>query len=173
MPKVILIAGKKKSGKSNLISAIYKQVGENRPAYIYDKNNEYKWKFGIENAYKRALDDELFIDTVTNLKNSFIVYEEASTYLSGMSRSSKEAKKIKNLITRSRHSNNILVLAFTSLSDIPPFVYSDSDYIALYKTNDFASALDSKFRKNEDFMNHYESVKSHEDRHYFEFFEIT
>jgi hypothetical protein len=174
MAKVILIVGRKKTGKSSFIAQTIKRVASGRPCFIYDKNNnEYKWKFGIENSYKGPIEDEAFIQAVTNLRGACIVYEEASTYLSGMSRSSNEARKIKNLITRSRHSNNILMLAFTSLSDVPPFVYSDSDYLCLYKTNDFSSALDSRFRKNQQFMTEYEKVKMHPDKHFFSFFEIT
>jgi hypothetical protein len=173
MPKVILVVGKKKTGKSTLIASLFYNIGKDRPCFIYDKNNEYYWKYKIINNYKGKIEDNQFIDAVSSLKNSFIVYEEASTYLSGISRASKEANKIKNLITRSRHSNNILILAFTSLADIPPFIYSDSDYIALYKTNDFPSTIDTKFKRNEEFMHHYNLVRSSENKNYYEFFEIT
>ena len=173
MPKVILIVGRKKTGKSVFIAKTYYEIGKGRNVYIYDKNREYKWKFNIDNEYKGSIDDEHFISFVSDKKNSFIVYEEASTYLSGMSRNSKEAHQIKNLITRSRHNNNILILAFTSIADIPPFIYSDSDYMVLYKTNDFPSSIDTRFRKNEQFMGAYERVRASEDLHFFEFFEVT
>lgn len=166
--KVIAIIGRKKSGKTSLTSHLINRF-ERPNIFIYDINNEYTRKFGVRNDYKGEINPDSFLGHMKSKKNSLIVFEEATTYLSTKGRE----KDLLDLIYRSRHTNNVTILIFHSLADFPRYIFSGTDYIALFKTNDFSQTLDSKFRSNERFMTYYDRVKMNPNPNYFEFFENT
>ena len=169
--KVIVIVGRKRTGKTTLAAALIKKL--KRPAnYIYDINNEYTRKLGIKNDYTGQIDKEQFLNAVNPnaprpVKNSLIVFEEATGYFSSKGRE----EILVNVITRSRHTNNSVILIFHSIADLPRYIFSYSDYVALFKTNDFSNTLDNKLRKNAQFMKYYQLVKMSDDPHKYVFFE--
>jgi predicted AAA+ superfamily ATPase len=169
--KVIVIVGRKRTGKTTLAAALIKKL--KRPAnYIYDINNEYTSKLGIKNDYTGQIDKEQFLNAVNPnaprpVKNSLIVFEEATGYFSSKGRE----EILVNVITRSRHTNNSVILIFHSIADLPRYIFSYSDYVALFKTNDFSNTLDNKLRKNAQFMKYYQLVKMSDDPHKYVFFE--
>jgi ABC-type cobalamin/Fe3+-siderophores transport system ATPase subunit len=169
--KVICIVGKKRTGKTTLAAGLIKKL--NRPQnFIYDINNEYTRKLGIPNNYRGQIDKEEFLKAVNPnspkaIKNSCIVFEEATGYFSSKGRE----EILVNVVTRSRHTNNTVILIFHSIADLPRYIFSYSDYVALFKTNDFSNTLDNKLRKNEQFMKYYEQVKFSDDPHKYIFFE--
>ena len=169
--KVIVIVGRKRTGKTTLAAALIKKL--KRPAnYIYDINNEYTRKLGIKNDYTGQIDKEQFLNAVNPngprpVKNALIVFEEATGYFSSKGRE----EILVNVITRSRHTNNSVILIFHSIADLPRYIFSYSDYVALFKTNDFSNTLDNKLRKNAQFMKYYQLVKMSDDPHKYVFFE--
>ena len=164
--KVIAIVGKKKAGKTTLTAALIKRFS--RPStYIYDINNEYTRKFNLRNDYTGEINTDKFLDHVSKVKNSLIVFEEATSYFSSKGR---EAQLV-DIISRSRHTNNVVILIFHSIADFPRYIYTFTDYIGLFKTNDFRSSLDQKLRKNEYFISIYDRVRYNTNQNYFEFFE--
>lgn len=164
--KVIAIVGKKKAGKTTLTAALIKRFS--RPStYIYDINNEYTRKFNLKNDYTGEINTDKFLSKVAQVKNSLIVFEEATSYFSSKGR---EAQLV-DIISRSRHTNNVVILIFHSIADFPRYIYTFTDYIGLFKTNDFRSSLDQKLRKNEYFISIYDRVRYNTDQNYFEFFE--
>jgi molybdopterin-guanine dinucleotide biosynthesis protein len=164
--KVIAIVGKKKAGKTTLTAALIKRFS--RPlTYIYDINNEYTRKFNLKNDYTGEINTDKFLQKVSQVKNSLIVFEEATSYFSSKGR---EAQLV-DIISRSRHTNNVVILIFHSIADFPRYIYTFTDYIGLFKTNDFRSSLDQKLRKNEYFISIYDRVRYNTDQNYFEFFE--
>lgn len=166
--KVIGIIGKKKVGKTTLTAHLIKKFA--RPnTYIYDVNNEYTRKFGCNNDYKGNYSPDDFLSNISNVKNSLVVFEEATTYLSTKGRE----KILLDFIYRSRHTNNVVILVFHSLADFPRYIYSGTDFIGLFKTNDLRGSLDNKFRKNAYFISIYDRVRVNPSQHYFEFFENT
>jgi len=164
--KVIAIVGKKKAGKTTLTAALIKRFS--RPlTYIYDINNEYTRKFNLKNDYTGEINTDKFLQKVSQVKNSLIVFEEATSYFSSKGR---EAQLV-DIISRSRHTNNVVILIFHSIADFPRYIYTFTDYIGLFKTNDFRSSLDQKLRKNEYFISIYDRVRYNTNQNYFEFFE--
>ena len=164
--KVIAIIGKKKAGKTTLTAALIKRFS--RPStYIYDINNEYTLKFNLKNDYTGEINTDKFLQKVSQVKNSCIVFEEATSYFSSKGR---EAQLV-DIISRSRHTNNVVILIFHSIADFPRYIYTFTDYIGLFKTNDFRSSLDQKMRKNEHFMAIYDRVRYNTNQNFFEFFE--
>ena len=164
--KVIAVIGRKRAGKTTLTASLIKRL--NRPqTFIYDVNNEYTRKFGCKNDYTGEVQPDLFLHVASKQKNALLVFEEATTYLSNKGRE----KELVDLIYRSRHTNNVIILIFHSLADYPRYIYSGTDFIALFKTNDFRQSLDNKFRKNEAFIGRYDRVRIHPSPNYFEFFE--
>ena len=164
--KVIAIVGKKKAGKTTLAAALIKRFS--RPStYIYDINNEYTRKFNLKNDYTGEINTDKFLTKVSQVKNSLIVFEEATSYFSSKGR---EAQLV-DIISRSRHTNNVVILIFHSIADFPRYIYTFTDYIGLFKTNDFRSSLDQKLRKNEHFISIYDRVRYNTSQNYFEFFE--
>lgn len=166
--KVIGIVGRKKAGKTTIAVHLVKQLMRpGSPVYLYDVNNEYTRKFGLPNSYTGEINPTKFLDKVFHVKNSIIVFEEATSYFSNRGRD----EKLMDLMTRCRHTNNVVILIFHSLADLPPSVYRQCEYICLFKTNDFRSSLDQKYRKSEQFLPIYDRIKTHHDEHYFEIFE--
>jgi len=164
--KVIAIVGKKKAGKTTLTAALIKRFS--RPStYIYDINNEYTRKFNLKNDYTGEINTDKFLQKVSQVKNSLIVFEEETSYFSSKGR---EAQLV-DIISRSRHTNNVVILIFHSIADFPRYIYTFTDYIGLFKTNDFRSSLDQKLRKNEYFISIYDRVRYNTNQNYFEFFE--
>jgi molybdopterin-guanine dinucleotide biosynthesis protein len=164
--KVIAIVGKKKAGKTTLTAALIKKFS--RPStYIYDINNEYTRKFNLKNDYTGPINTDKFLEAASKVKNSCIVFEEATSYFSSKGR---EAQLV-DIISRSRHTNNVVILIFHSIADFPRYIYTFTDYIGLFKTNDFRSSLDQKLRKNEYFISIYDRVRYNTSQNYFEFFE--
>lgn len=164
--KVILIIGKKRAGKTTLASTLIKKLA--RPnTYIYDINNEYTTKFGIPNLYKGKINEIEFLKEVQHKKNSMLVFEEASTYFSTHS----QAQELKDILARSRHTNNVILLIFHSIAFVPVYIFAFADYVGLFKTNDFRASLDNKIRKNENLISIYDRVRLNSNPHYFEFFE--
>ena len=165
--KVILIVGRKRTGKTTLTCNLIRSIGMSRQ-YILDVNNEYTRKLGIRNDYTGAIDHDAFLQKVLTVKSSLIVCEEAASYLSSRGR---EENLIK-LLQTSRHTNNVVICIFHSIADIPAYIYNRSDYIALFKTQDFPGALDRKFKNNRQFMEAYVQVENSENPHEHRFFEI-
>ena len=172
MGKVIAIIGKKGSGKTTSAIELIESMEDvyEGSVFIYDSVGEYKQR-GVDNKYQGLLDHELFIDQASTKYNSIIVCEEAAEYLS-LTNKGGRAKFMKMLQT-SRHNNNLVIIIFHQIRDLPEWIYGRLDQIWLYKTSDFASTMGRKFSGNEDFMKVYESVKKNEDEHYFEIFKTT
>lgn len=166
--KVLAIAGRKKVGKSTLTAKLCRELAMPNN-YLFDVNDEYSKDFGIVNSYKGRMDDhENFLKSVKYVRNSFIVFEEAAVYLS----TNKTEKALRKLCQVSRHTNNFIVLIFHGVCDLPYDLYPVMDYMALFKTQDFQSTLDGKFRKNAQFIENFTAVSQSEDPHFFIMYEI-
>lgn len=165
--KVILLIGRKRTGKTTFAVNLIKKL--NRPKnLIFDVVNEYTKKFGIPNDYRGPLDHEMFIDAAIKATNSLIICEEAAGYLSSRGRSAK----LLRLIQESRHTNNVVIIILHAIQDLPPYIYNRADYLALFKTQDFPTAIDRKLSLNRQFMEAYTKVENSDNPHEVEFYEI-
>lgn len=166
--KVILVIGRKRTGKTTLTCNLIRKL--NRPKnLILDVNNEYTRQHEIRNDYNGVLDHEMFLDHCLKQKNCLIVCEEAATYLSNRGRE----KKLVKLMQESRHTNNSVIIILHSIQDLPPYIYNRSDYLALFKTQDFPGAIDRKFAYNRQFMEAYNQVEQSDDPHIYRLYEIV
>jgi hypothetical protein len=164
--KCICLIGKKRTGKTRFAAELIKKI-DLQDVYIFDINNEYS-STGIVNKYPGVLDHEKFLSYVYDKKNAVIVFEEAAAYFSNR----ENGKKLKDLMQRSRHTNNVIIIIFHGIADLPQHIYTRLDYMGLFKTQDFETTLDSRFRKNEQFMYFFKKVKMSENQHAVEFFEV-
>jgi hypothetical protein len=164
--KCICLIGKKRTGKTTYTIDLINKIGLDE-IYIFDVNKEYQQR-GIKNLYTGPIQHEHFLNFVSQKKNSVIVFEEAAAYFSNR----ENGNRLKDLMQRSRHTNNVIIIIFHGIADLPQHVYTRIDYMGLFKTQDFENTLDAKFRKNEQFMHFFKNVKESENPHHIEFFEI-
>lgn len=137
--KGILVVGMRGSGKTTKIkSMLEKTHPESR--LVYDINKEYL------NLYKKPfVNFDLFTEQAIKVKHAFIVFEEATIFLSN--RGSNQ--DIRQLLVQARHNDNTLLFVFHSLRSIPKYVFDLCDYVILHKTNDNEAVISSRFEHEE------------------------
>lgn len=135
------IVGKRKSGKTTFVKEYLKRHLSKQKKYIFDIQNDY---FDIPNAVNITTGDkEQFLNLVEYVKNSVIVFEEATAFLSTQS---NEMRLRKILVSSSpSHNNNIIFFCFHSLRFLPPYLIDLVDYFVIYKTNDLPQKVRAKF----------------------------
>ena len=112
--------------------------------YIFDINNEYNLPPDNTTApFMRhvACDDKIFIQNCKTLRDTNIVFEDASGFLRG-----RQSREIARLIVQRRHSNNNYIILFHSINRIPPELLEYCNYLVLFKTGDNLKDIDLKFR---------------------------
>lgn len=164
--KCICLIGKKRTGKTTFAVELINKMGMDN-VYIFDINNEYTQR-GIKNLYSGQLQHEKFLDEVSTKRNAVIVFEEAAAYFSNR----ENGLRLKDLMQRSRHTNNVIIIIFHGIADLPQHIYTRIDYMGLFKTQDFENTMSSKFRKNEQFLYFFREVKNEENPHAVQFFEV-
>lgn len=165
--KVIILIGRKRTGKTTFTCELINKLARPKQL-IFDVNNEYTRKLGVRNDYTGPLEHDFFLDAALKEKNALIVCEEAATYLSNRGREEKLLK----LMQESRHTNNSIIIILHSIQDLPPYIYNRSDYLGLFKTQDFPGAIDRKFKFNRQFMEAYTRVEASENPHEVVFYPI-
>lgn len=135
--KAILIVGNTGRGKtSSALLALYKAIEENRKIFVYDPNNDFK------EFYNKPFTDEFtFLNSVKDVENSFLLFEEATIFFSNKGND----KILRSLLVRKRHQNNTIVLLFHSLRSIPIYIFELTNYLVLYKTADNEALILKKF----------------------------
>lgn len=134
MSIAIINIGGTGSGKTTNTRKILGQLNR-MPKHIYDVNNEY-------NTGKPLTTFETFLSQANNLKQTVIVFEEATIFFSH----SSAGKDIKELLVRKRHTGNIIVLNFHSLRQVPLFILDFTDFIYLFNTKDNPANIEVKFK---------------------------
>jgi hypothetical protein len=155
---LILICGGTGQGKShytntNLLFNEVKKIGgkdyyfrsaRSRNQYIFDINNEYQIPDDLTLSpicRHVACDDKVFTENCKRLRNTNIVFEDASGFLRG-----KQSKEIARLIVQRRHVNNNYIILFHSINRIPPELLEYCNYFILFKTGDNLKDIDNKFK---------------------------
>lgn len=131
---VHLLVGKRKTGKTTYSKSLLKLNNLNKK--IYDINNEYN-----EFYSEPFIDFETFLNECIELKNTYLLFEEATIFFD----SRKTSDIMKNLLVRSRHTNNIIQLNFHSFSSIPKYIKNLIDFITIFKTGDTLKDVKEKF----------------------------
>ena len=126
--KCTLVVGRKKTGKTTWIKNVVEKL--NFQKFIFDPNQHYEGQFKGDNI-------EEFLRQAYTKHNTVIVIEEATIYF----KSAKKQDLLLSLLTRSRHQNNFVFLAFHSLRSVPTWCLDMCDALRLSKTNDTLQVL--------------------------------
>lgn len=126
MSIVILNVASKKKGKTTKTKQLLNS--NNLPKFIYDVNKEYK-EFGKGAVF---MDFEQFLKEATKKVGHAIVFEEAFIFLSHHS----QQKEMKELLVRTRHTKNFIILNFHAVHQIPMWVLDFVNFLIIGKTND-------------------------------------
>ena len=156
---LIIIVGGTGQGKSTFVNKnlLKNQIKKNqfnkdvfclspasRNQYIFDINNEYILPDdSVLRPHMRNVncDDKQFINNCAQVKNTNIVFEDASGFLRG-----KQSKQVARLIVGRRHTNNNYIILFHSINRVPPELMEYCNYFVLFKTNDNLKDIDQKFK---------------------------
>lgn len=153
MAKAILVIGRTKSGKTTSVKSLLKNIPGEK--FIYDVNNEYTGQGELIPMIE-------FLDVATLKTNTAIVFEEATIFFSNRG----DERKLKEILVRKRHTNNIILLCFHSLRSVPTYVLDLIDYYILHKTNDNINLIEKKFSGNDVLLNDFKKVGQSENPHF-------
>lgn len=149
--KAIILVGEQGRGKSTEAKRIISYF-PNKDLYVYDINNDYS-KFK-NNKIKGLPTMEQFLQICSSVKNSVIIFEEATIFFDNKSRS----EHIVNLLVRNFHTKNVIVFLFHSVRSIPVNIMDYVKYIRIYHTNDRLTLIQSKYKNDKDFLNIFHDV---------------
>lgn len=135
-----IIVGKKKAGKTYFIQKMILENVHKGAILVYDVNNEYAEY--TDNETLPNIDE--FSDTVSRVKNAVCVFEECTIFTDTRSNN----KFLKNLLVRTRHTKNYIIMVFHSVRSIPRNIFEISDYITVFDTLD-SPDLSAKELKDE------------------------
>jgi hypothetical protein len=131
MSQTITIIGYTGQGKTLTTKALIK----GKKALIFDVNNEYE---GYGYCDKK-MDKEKFLNVALQVKNTCIVFEDATGFFSG-----KGEDNLRRLLVNKRHTNNTYIFLFHSIQDTPPIFFRMSNTLVLCKTMDKENDIEKK-----------------------------
>lgn len=132
MSNLILYIGHTGMGKTFRVKKLLK--ASDKQVYCFDVNDEYR-------EYNRVVngDFKLFLNESAKKKNTNLIFEDATGYLTG-----KTAEELRKIIVAKRHTHNNILMLFHSISAVPPFIFQLANYIVLMKTADELSSVKNK-----------------------------
>lgn len=149
-----IIVGSTGTGKTTftkkLLSGIKQRI------FIYDINNEY-----TEFYTGKFLPFSEFMEMVKPVKNSIIIFEEATIFLNHKNTNSILIEKL----VRKRHENNYIILNFHSLRKIPIYILDMVNYLTMFKTLDSDKFIQSKFEGFVNIPEKFDTLKKSENKH--------
>jgi hypothetical protein len=147
------------SGQGKTFFAKEKFIYGKKNVLVFDINNEYfedkrqtdpklilitAPKLPVDTTQPRSRyiggDMDEFVTIATAKRNTNIVFDEASIFFNGRI---TEKELLKLILTR-KHTHNNIILCFHSLEEVPRFMYRQSNFIVLFKTQDTEKAFTSK-----------------------------
>lgn len=126
----ILAVGMTGQGKSQFVKSYIK----GRKCFVFDVQNEYldlSLNPMADRARDCSMNEKKFIEACNKKKNTVCVFEEATGFFEG-----KTSAEMRRLILSKRHTGNVIILCFHSISAIPPRIVQFTNFVVLYKTND-------------------------------------
>ncbi len=147
----IVVSGHTGTGKTTSVKSTLKKI-KNNSMYIFDVNAEY---LEFNNKAKNAHDFDVFLDLVEDVKNSVIVFEESTIFLS----KSSNLKKIRSLLVRKRHNKNVVIFNFHSVRSVSNFIIDLSDFYILHYTTDKPEYINHHFKDSPEMISAYNYVQ--------------
>lgn len=135
----ILVVGMTGQGKSQWAKEYIKDSNQ----WVFDVQNEYQWlSVNPSEAKARQIDmnEKTFVDRCKQKKNTICLFEEATCFFEG-----KLDKDLRRVVVAKRHSKNIYLFLFHSISSIPPRLMQLTNYVILFKTGDEPYQVEQKF----------------------------
>lgn len=134
----ILVVGMTGQGKTRFI----KQYIENKNCFVFDVQNEYSLSLNPNDKRSKVtdLDEKKFIETVFLKRNTICVFEEATGFFEG-----RLDRLLRRIVLSKRHTGNIFLFCFHSISAIPPRLMQLTNYVVLFKTGDEIYQVENKF----------------------------
>lgn len=136
--KVILIVGRKGSGKTTRVKEIIKGVHESR-LLLHDVSAQY------QDVYKRPLlKFSEFTAACRKVMQGVLVFEEATIFIGHF-----RNEDILDFLVTARHRKNTCLFVFHSLRDVPLYIWRMADFLFLHKTLDTVENITDRFRNPE------------------------
>lgn len=146
----IIVVGDTGVGKSTWLK---KRVAQYQgPKFIFDPNNEYKG--GV------IMEIEKYLSLAVNQRNSLIILEDATAFLSNKG----DSAEVKKLLTFKRHNNNTIFFVFHSLQAIPSYIFTLSDLLVLFHTKENEALIERKLSANVDVYTAFVEMKKDPNR---------
>lgn len=139
MSIVILNVAAKKKGKTTLTKGYLNN--HNGAKFIYDVNAEYK-EFGSGAVFPKWKD---FLEQAAKKTDTAIVFEEAFIFLKHQA----QEEHMKELLVRTRHTRNLIILNFHAIHQIPMWVMDFVNYFVVGKTNDRPKWMLTNYRETD------------------------
>lgn len=134
-----IIVGMTGQGKSHFT----KKMIAGKHCFVFDVQNEYtdlslNWQ--DSRARDVSLDEKAFVAKCKQKINSVLVFEEATGFFEG-----KLDKDVRRVVLSKRHTHNVPVFCFHSISAIPPRLMQLANFVVLFKTGDEPYQVYEKF----------------------------
>jgi len=126
--KAIIVVGGTGMGKTTFVKSMLMHVAKEN-IWLYDVNNEYT-EYIIPLPQLPTF--QAFCDKASLLKQSVIVFEEATIFL----KNKGSNQKLIDILVRKRHTENLVILVFHSLRSVPKYLLDLCNIMVLHKTND-------------------------------------
>ncbi len=120
-----IVLGQQGAGKSPLVKEFANNSGM-KNIIVFDPNREYD-----KNKYTVFYDFKTFKKYMTEIKNSFIIFEEASVFLSSFS-----DIELKQMLVGVEHNRNVIFFLFHGLRYVPPYLTDLVRFHILLPTRD-------------------------------------
>jgi tRNA uridine 5-carbamoylmethylation protein Kti12 len=165
---VVLFTGKRGSGKTTEAKRLYDKFDN---TFIVDLYNEHEGEIirdltkvpnkGKKRIREEATDTKKLFKALEKLNNNFILIEDATIIFNSL----VNDESLKRLIIASRHKNNTIGFIFHSIQRVPLFIWEQSNYLYLFKTNE----TNNTFQRlgNDEIHKKYLDIKSSKDPHKF------
>ena len=156
MSAAFAIIGKQGSGKSTSIKDLISKTKGS--LYIYDVQDEYKH---VKNNFS-GHDFEEFLQVVEGVRNSVIVFEEATIHITKGTKS----KAVRNILVGKRHTNNMIIFVFHSVRSMSAEIRTLIDFTILHKTNDNNEYVRKVFEYSTEIYKTFLEVNKHPNKYF-------
>lgn len=137
----IVVIGMMGTGKTTVI----KRYADGKRLLAYDINNEYKELTYDTNKQRSRVSPvdvkyKDFVQLCRTKRNTVCIFEDATGFIEG-----KLDADFRQFLVEKRHTGNVSILVFHSISAVPPKVLQLCDVVILFRTNDEAYQVEKKY----------------------------